>query len=172
MTTQPSVNDLVLSTVRAFNGHLTMTERPDGQLTVWLSLIDKGDLLPAARGLKSIGARLSMITALSDECRGGNVMAYHFDIAGSTVTLKVWVISGGDVQSIKDLFRNADWHERETMEFYDVKIVGQGEGRRLFLDESVEGAVLERLIPLSVLANAASTKMLWERLNVDREEQR
>lgn len=172
MTPQPRTNDLILSTVRAFNGHLTMTERTDGLLTVWVSLLDKGDLLIAARSLKSLGARLSMITALADPCRGGNLMAYHFDIQGSTVTLKAWVISGGSIDSIVGLFRNADWHEREAMEFYDVQVVGQGERHRLFLDESVEGAVMERLIPLSVLANAASTKMLWERLNLDREDER
>ena len=36
--------------------------------------------------------------------------------------------------------------------------------RRLFLDASIDGAVLERLIPFSTLTNAASTKGLWDRI--------
>jgi NADH-quinone oxidoreductase subunit C len=172
MTNQPNKNELVLATVKAINGHLTVQERQDGMLTIWLSLVDKNDLVSAARGLKAIGARLSMITALSDTCKGGNLIAYHIDIDGSTVTLKVWVTSGGAVDSLMEVFRNADWHEREFMEFYDIKVNGRADAARLFLDESLEGAMLERLIPLSVLANAASTKMLWERLSVDKETQR
>lgn len=89
---------------------------------------------------------------------------YHFDIAGDALTIIAYVPQGGSVPSLTPLFRNADWHEREMMELYAVKVTDHPDPRRLFLDASVDGAVLERLIPFSTLVNAASTKGLWERL--------
>lgn len=89
---------------------------------------------------------------------------YHFDIAGDALTVIAYVPQGGSIPSLTPLFRNADWHEREMMELYAVKVTDHPDPRRLFLDASVDGAVLERLIPFSTLVNAASTKGLWERL--------
>ncbi|PKR87483.1 proton-conducting membrane transporter [Pleomorphomonas diazotrophica] len=89
---------------------------------------------------------------------------YHFDIAGDALTIIAYVPQGGSIPSLTPLFRNADWHEREMMELYAVKVTDHPDPRRLFLDASVDGAVLERLIPFSTLVNAASTKGLWERL--------
>ncbi len=89
---------------------------------------------------------------------------YHFDIAGDALTIIAYVPQGGSIPSLTPLFRNADWHEREMMELYAIKVTDHPDPRRLFLDASVDGAVLERLIPFSTLVNAASTKGLWERL--------
>lgn len=89
---------------------------------------------------------------------------YHFDLAGDTLTVIAYVPQGGSIASLTPLFRNADWHEREMMELYAVVVTGHPDPRRLFLDASVDGAVLERLIPFSTLVNAASTKGLWERI--------
>lgn len=170
MTPHPTPQELVRVTVKALNGQLAIEEPAGAPMSVWLTLAEAGDLLAAARSLKAIGARLSMITALADDGRGGNIVAYHFDIAGHTVTVKVWVVSGGSIDSIMTLFRNADWHEREFMEFYKIEVKDRADAKRLFLDESIEGGAMERLIPLSVLANATSTKMLWESLTVMPEE--
>jgi NADH-quinone oxidoreductase subunit C len=89
---------------------------------------------------------------------------YHFDLAGDTLTVVVYVPQSGAVASLTPLFRNADWHEREMMELYSVVVTGHPDPRRLFIDKSIDGAVLERLIPFSTLVNAASTKGLWERI--------
>ena len=89
---------------------------------------------------------------------------YHFDIAGDALTVIAYVPQGGSVPSLTPLFRNADWHEREMMELYAVVVTEHPDPRRLFLDQSVDNAVLERLIPFSTLVNAASTKGLWERV--------
>ena len=89
---------------------------------------------------------------------------YHFDIAGDALTVIAYVPRGGSIPSLTPLFRNADWHEREMMELYAVAVTDHPDPRRLFLDASVDGAVLERLVPFSTLVNAASTKGLWERL--------
>jgi NADH:ubiquinone oxidoreductase subunit C len=89
---------------------------------------------------------------------------YHFDIDGDTLTLTVHVPPGGEVDSLTPLFRNADWPERELMEIYAVIVHNHPDPRRMFLDPGIDGAVLERLIPFSTLANAASTKGLWEKI--------
>ena len=89
---------------------------------------------------------------------------YHFDIAGDALTVIAYVPQGGSIPSLTPLFRNADWHEREMMELYSVVVTDHPDPRRLFLDASIDGAVLERLIPFSTLVNAASTKGLWDKI--------
>lgn len=173
---------------------LTRNETAKGVVTAWCELAVPADLESAARALKEMGARLSTITALqpkpveadddddeedADEeeapppvSLGGVAIdgqsyeiAYHFDLDGDTLTLSVFLpVDGGEVASLTPLFRSADWSERELMEIYNLRIVGHPDPRRLFLDESIEPAVLERLIPFSALINAASTKSLWEKI--------
>lgn len=91
-------------------------------------------------------------------------IAYHFDVDGDTVTVIAYVPQGGSIASLTPLFRTADWHEREMMELYSVVVTGHPDPRRLFIDQSIDPAVFERLIPFSTLVNAASTKGLWERI--------
>lgn len=169
MSDRTTRND-VIALAGTIRGDFRLDEGTHGLVTAWFTLADKGDLAAACRSLKAMGARLSMITALRAESAGENAIAYHFDIDGSTVTLKVALASGDAVETIVPVFRNADWHEREFMELYDIKVTGRLDNRRLFLDESVDGRVMERLIPLSVLSNAASTTMLFEKLISSREE--
>jgi NADH:ubiquinone oxidoreductase subunit C len=169
MSEVPNINELVTSVARTIPGDFSLVEEQAGRVTAWITLSQSDDLFAAARSLKAIGARLSMITAMADQPAGINTIAYHFDIKGSTVTLKVGVEPGGSVATIVPLFRNADWHEREFMELYDLHVSGRADSKRLFLDETVDRRVMQRLIPLSVLSNAASTTMLFEKLIVDRE---
>jgi len=91
-------------------------------------------------------------------------LAYHFDLGGDTLTLIVYVPAGGSVASLTRLFRTADWPERELMECYAIQVRDHPDPRRLFIDPSIDPAVLERLIPFSTLVNAASTKGLWEKV--------
>lgn len=172
MSEVPDIIERVTSVARTIPGDFSLAEEKAGRVTAWIALAQSDDLVAAARSLKAIGARLSMITALADQPEGINTIAYHFDIEGSTVTLKVGVEPGGSVATIVPLFRNADWHEREFIELYDIHVSGRTNSQRLFLDETVERRVMQRLIPLSVLSNAASTTMLFEKLIVDREKSR
>jgi NADH-quinone oxidoreductase subunit C len=169
MTSMSTINERVTSVARTIPGPFSISENTHGRVTAWIEMASKDDLVAATRSLKAIGARLSMITAFADKGTGLNTIAYHFDIEGSTVTLKVHLEVGGSVETIVPIFRNADWHEREFMEFYDIKVTGRTDNRRLFLDESVDGRVMQRLIPLSVLSNAASTTMLFEKLITGKE---
>ena len=81
----------------------------------------------------------------------------------------VHVLPGGTVETLSTRWLAAGWSEREFMELYDLRVEGHPNERRLFLDPSIEGAVLQRLIPHSTLVNAASTKGLWEAIIARRE---
>jgi NADH:ubiquinone oxidoreductase subunit C len=89
---------------------------------------------------------------------------YHFDLGGDTLTVIAYVAAGGMAGSLTSYFRTADWPEREIMEMYNISIPNHPNPRRLFIDPSIDTAVLERLIPYSVLVNASSTKALWDKV--------
>ncbi len=89
---------------------------------------------------------------------------YHFDLGGDTLTVIAYVPSGGFIASLTPFFRTADWPEREIMEMYAISIPNHPNPSRLFVDPAIDAAVLERLIPYSVLVNAASTKALWDKV--------
>lgn len=89
---------------------------------------------------------------------------YHFDLGGDTLTVIAYAPAGGAVASLTPYFRTADWAEREMMENYAIAIHGHPDPRRLFIDHTIDPAVLERLIPYSTLVNAASTKALWDKV--------
>ncbi len=95
--------------------------------------------------------------------QGRREIAYHFDLDGTTLTLTIELpLEQAQVPSLTPLFRNADWNEREFMELYDIEVIGHPDPRRLFIDESIEPAVFDRLIPYSTLTNGAGSKTLWE----------
>lgn len=159
-----------------------------GVCCAWGRLASKAELLPVATALKAAGARLSTITILQPKAPAtptpkegeeavlptffGGVaqdgktfeINYHFDLDGDTLTVVVYVPFGGEVDSLTPLFRCADWPERELMELYSVIVHAHPDPRRLFIDPSIDGAVLERLIPFSALVNSATTKGLWEQI--------
>lgn len=163
---------------------------PLGVASAWCELATPEDLRAAAMVLRDLGARLSMIVAgqppapeIEEEEPGeakstlpanfggtpidgsSQEVTYHFDFDGDTASLVVFVAEGGALASLADLFRPADWPEREIMETYNLTFTGHPDPRRLFLDESIDAAVLHRLIPLSTLSNAASTKELWAKVS-------
>ena len=159
-----------------------------GVTTAWCRLANHAELLPVASLLKREGARQSTITILQPKAPpappakegetpfvptffGGVAhdgksfeINYHFDVDGDTLTLVVHVAHGGQVASLTPLYRCADWPEREMMELYSIIVHDHPDPRRLFIDPSIDGAVLERLIPFSALANSATTKGLWEQI--------
>ncbi len=89
---------------------------------------------------------------------------YHFVLGGDFLTVIAYVPAGGSIPSLTPLFRAADWPEREIMENYSIIVRDHPNPTRLFIDPSIDAAVLERLIPFSTLVNAASTKALWDKV--------
>lgn len=159
----------LLATAQTLPGILEVHTERNGLSVMWLRLTDVSALPAACRSLKAIGARLSMITAMPDVSDPGHFIAYHFDVSGSTITLTVRIAPNGTVETIVPIFRNADWHEREFVELYGIGMTGRTETRPLFLDESTANHKRSDLIPLSMIANAASTKDLWEQLEAAKE---
>lgn len=164
-----------------------------GVRTAWCGLANRDDLVPVAKLLHALGARLATVTAMQppapeeeegeDEEAGAEKkkepsntfggtpldgtpyeIDYHFVLGGDVLTVVAYVPSGGAIASLTPYFRGADWPEREIMETYSLAVSGHPNPRRLFLDPSIDGAVLERLIPFSTLVNAASTKALWDKV--------
>ena len=137
-----------------------------GVLTGWCQLQEPAAILPAAKALAGLEGRLSMVTAYLTEpakLRGVRELAYHFDLDGTTLTIHLELpLVGAEIPSITPVFRNADWNEREFMELYDIQVTGHPDPRRLFLDDSIEPGVFERLIPYSTFSNGANGKALWD----------
>lgn len=191
MTRFPDDIEAALAAAAPAGIALTRDTDAKGVTVAWCTLTDRRDLLPAATVMKARGARLSTITAFQPKppepeegTEGAEPpppagvvidghayeLAYHFDLDGDTLTLVVLLPpDAAEVDSLTPLFRNADWNEREFMEIYAIRVKGHPDPRRLFIDESVEPAVLERLIPFSTLVNAASTSTLWEKIMAKKE---
>lgn len=47
-------------------------------------------------------------------------------------------------ESVADLYRTAEWHERETAEMFGVDFVGHPDPRRLLLPDDLEGKPLRK----------------------------
>lgn len=145
-----------------------------GVATAWSKLDAPELLLPAARAIKSVGGRLSTVSAyqrVNGQPSELHEIAYHFDLDGGTLTVTVFLDEGvREIPSITPIFCNADWNEREFMELYDIVAVGHPNPTRLFIDENINAAVLQKFIPFSDMVNAASTKALWEKIMIQRGE--
>jgi len=134
----------------------------------WVRLHDPKDLLLVAPPLAALGARLMTASAYRNDKFGraeGHEIAYHFDLDGVVVTVSACLSeSPPTVPSITPWFKNADWNEREFAELYGIVLEGHPNLRRLFLDKSLDAAILDRLVPLSTMMNGASTSTLWEKV--------
>lgn len=188
MSKLPDNLEALLASAAPAGVQLTSRTDAKGVTCAWCRLASKDDLLPLARLLKEEGARLSTITILQPKAppapapkegetpevptffggvaKDGKTfeVSYHFDLDGDTLTVVAYVPFGGEIDSLTPLFRCADWPERELMELYSIVVNAHPDPRRLFIDPAIDGAVLERLIPFSALANSATTKGLWEQI--------
>jgi NADH-quinone oxidoreductase subunit C len=199
MNRLPQDLDAKIGAVAPSGIEFTSTVTQHGVISAWCGLASSNDLVPVAKMLADMGARLSMVSARQlpapeeeeedeEEAAEGEAQAvkpekevaktfgatpldgtsyeidYHFDLGGDTLTVIVYVAQGGLLGSLTSYFRTADWPEREMMEMYNIAIPNHPDPRRLFIDPSIDTAVLERLIPYSVLVNAASTKSLWDKV--------
>lgn len=72
---------------------------------------------------------------------------YSID-GGHRLTVKVGCPEGQGVPSVTDLWRTADWHEREAYDLYGVEFLGHPGLERIFLPEDWEGYPLRKDYPL------------------------
>lgn len=143
-----------------------------GNSYYWFGLEKPDNLTQAAKILKTPGARLAMISAYNEQKdkKGLKDACYHFVLQGVVYNVTVHLTEQYDsIPSITSFFANADWHEREMMELYGVKITGHPNPSRLFLDETLDAGLLGEIVPLSIMMNGANSKDLWERILSERE---
>lgn len=138
----------------------------------WYALDLPETILDAAKLLYKHHSRLAMITAYNrkqdeKDCQS---LCYEFVLEGVVYSVTANLDAEHDsVPSLSRIFPNADWHEREMMELYGIKITDHPNPRRLFLDEKLDKGLLSEIVPLSVMMNGASSSELWERILADKE---
>lgn len=148
------------------------TEGEYGNAFHWYNLNVPDDILVAGKALRDAGARLAQICAYNqhEDNKRCQSACYEFVLDGVVYNLTVNLDEAHDsVPSITPLFANADWHEREMMELYGIKIKNHPNPRRLFLDETLDKGLLGEVVPLSIMMNGASSSDLWERILADKE---
>lgn len=141
----------------------------------WFRLDHPRFMSQAATALQGAHARLCMITAYNLKQLGEQQqeLCYHFELQGVVYNITVTLTAEHNtVPSITPLFANADWHEREMMELYGIRVANQPNPRRLFLDEELDAGILNEAVPLSIIMNGACTTDLWERILKEKEGER
>jgi hypothetical protein len=64
------------------------------------------------------------------------------------LTVKVGCEDGEGVPSVVEIWKTADWHEREAYDLYGVEFLGHPNLERIFLPEDWEGHPLRKDYPL------------------------
>ncbi len=149
------------------------TQDSFGNAFHWFLLDEPALIVEAAKILHDPGARLVMISAYAvrgDDKKFQNA-CYEFVLEGTVYNVTAHMDEQHpDVPSITPIFANADWHEREMMELFGIKITNHPNPRRLFLDEELDKGMLAKTVPLSVMMNGASSSELWEMILSDKGE--
>jgi NADH-quinone oxidoreductase subunit C len=91
----------------------------------WSVFLASSDLLPAAKLLYRSEYFLEDVTAI--DAKEGYLLVYHFDHMArpGRVALRVLVShETPEIPSISSVFQGAEWHERETTDFYGIAFSG------------------------------------------------
>ena len=99
----------------------------------WFRLDHPRFMSQAATALQGAHARLCMITAYNLKQLGEQQqeLCYHFELQGVVYNITVTLTAEHNtVPSITPLFANADWHEREMMELYGIRVANQPNPRQ------------------------------------------
>ncbi len=107
-----------------------------------LAVLDPKDLVPAARAFLAADWHLEDVSGLMSA--DGAVSVYHFDKfdAPDRVTLLVVVPygagGGAEFPSIASVYQGAEWHERETRDFYGFAYAGNPNFVPLLLPDDMD----------------------------------
>ena len=131
---------------------------------IWAYVENTDALLQLAPLLKTLNARVCMITAYQKE--EAHELVYHFDIEGTALNVKLH-LEGTNLPSITPIFKSADWTERELSELYGITLTGHPNPKRLFLDESLKENILATYVPLSSAMNGSVSHALWREVKAE-----
>lgn len=91
----------------------------------WSVFLAVSDLLPAAKLLYRGEYFLEDVTAI--DAKEGYLVVYHFDHMARPGRVAVRVLvphEAPELPSIASVFQGAEWHERETSDFYGIVFAG------------------------------------------------
>jgi NADH-quinone oxidoreductase subunit C len=112
---------------------------------LWSVFLSPDDLLPAVKRLYAAEYFIEDLTAI--DAREGYLLVYHFDHMGhpGRVALRVLVAhEAAELPSIADVFQGAEWHERETTDFYGITFRGNPNPVPLLLMPEMTGHPLQK----------------------------
>lgn len=115
-------------------------ENPARTGIAWSAFLDADALPRAAALLLEAGWHLEDICGL-DVCEG-LAAVYHFAHMTSPGRLAIRVLAGREspvLPSIADTHQGAEWHERETADFYGIVFAGNPNPAPLLLPEGMHG---------------------------------
>jgi len=91
--------------------------------------VDRKKAKQKLKDFKKKGARLITISDLKDS------IVYHLSLKGKSINLKVKLNKEKpEIETMTDVFQNADLYEREIMEKTRIKIKGHPNPKKLFTE--------------------------------------
>ena len=99
--------------------------RPDG---IWMDAAEL-NVVALAELMKDIEARLTTITAISID-NGETELIYHFAVGGEAINVRTRTKANA-VPSIANVYKAANWAERENHDLFGVDFTGHPNLKRL-----------------------------------------
>jgi NADH:ubiquinone oxidoreductase subunit C len=112
-------------------------ERADG----WWLTVPAASIQQIARTMLKAEARFAAIVALPENENGIRI-SWHWDMAGTLLSVVSHLAAGMKAPSIADTYPGADWAEREAREYYAVEFDGRAETPPLMLRDTDRTGVL------------------------------
>lgn len=104
----------------------------------WLSAIDwSNEVAVGDEHAEPVEERYEMLCAVSD-LTGGDLVVICTDIEHDAPS----------IESVTDVYRGANWHEREAAEMFGIDFVGHPDLIKLYLPDAFEGYPLRKSYPL------------------------
>ena len=104
----------------------------------WLSAVDwANEVAVGAEHDEPVEERYEMLCAVSDLSEG-NLVVISTDIDHDSPS----------IDSLTDVYRGANWHEREAAEMFGIDFVGHPDLIKLYLPDGFEGHPLRKSYPL------------------------